>query len=91
MVKYYNSTPHSALKFRNYDNEDDQRKSIYYTPYQVHVNRDLEWRYIRMMMNKFLDIKKQQKYKGLLNYKPGNIILIHLDKGETQKKHEKRR
>ena len=44
-----------------------------------------------MMMNKLLDIKKQQSMKGLLSYKPGNIILIHLDKGKTQKKHEKRR
>ena len=95
MVKYYNNTPHRSLKFRNYNIDDttdnDKRKWIYYTPYQVYTNSDLEWRYIRMMMNKLLDIKKQQKSKGLLSYKPGNIILIHLDKGKTQKKHEKRR
>ena len=103
MVNFYNNTPHNSLRFRNYDYNEDElseyqgsglvppTKWIYYSPVQVQNNVDLEWRYIRMMKMKLRKINEKQKLKGLLNYKRGNIILIHLDKGKTQKKHEKRR
>ena len=68
-----------------------QSRWIYYTPNELQGNRELEWQYIRMMMNRLRDISKQQDYKGLLTYKSGNIILVHLDKGKTEKKHEKQR
>ena len=66
-----------------------QTKWIYYTPRQVQENVDLEWRYIRMMRSKLQTIKNKMSLKGLLSYSPGNIILIHLEKGKTKKKHEK--
>ena len=101
MVHFYNNTPHSALKFRNYryyedDDELDkymarEPKWIYYTPNQMQHNPDLEWQYIRQMKLKLRRIKEQQKLKGLLNYQPGNIILVHLDLGKGEKKHEKQR
>ena len=105
MVDFYNNTPHSGLRFRNYQYDtqiDDsgeyvgsglekpkQTKWIYYTPRQVQENVDLEWRYIRMMRSKLQTIKNKMSLKGLLSYSPGNIILIHLEKGKTKKKHEK--
>lgn len=101
MVNFYNNTPHNSLRFRNYDYNEDElseyqgsglippTKWIYYSPVQVQNNVDLEWKYIRMMKMKLRKINEKQKLKGLLNYKRGNIILIHLDRGKTQKKHEK--
>ena len=101
MVNFYNNTPHSSLKFKNYYYIDTDTysnsglipptKYVYYTPAQVQNNVDLEWRYIRMMRLKLRDINDKQKAKSLLSYKNGNIILVHIDKSKTQKKHEKRR
>ena len=99
MVEYYNNTPHSSLRFKNYmfnydeydSNLERPKQYIYYTPTQMQSNRELEWRYIRKMKLKLREINKNQFHKGLLSYKPWNIILVHLDKGKTQKKHEKRR
>ena len=90
MVNYYNDTPHRSLRFPNYDT-DSRKKWIYHTPAEMYRNQDLEWQYIRMMTNKLQSINRQQEYKGLLNYKTGNIILIHLDKGKTKKLFEKQR
>lgn len=101
MVNYYNNTPHRnlrfslanasrSLKFPKVDSRG-KKKWIYYTPQQLQNNIDLEWQYIRMMESKLLTIKKQQSFKGLLNYKTGNIILVHLDKGKTIKSFEKKR
>ena len=113
MVDLYNNTPHSGLRFKNYqydaqiDDEGNpitgdygeyvgsglekpkQTKWIYCTPNQVQHNIDLEWRYIRMMRSKLQTIKNKMSLKGLLSYSPGNIILIHLEKDKTKKKHEK--
>lgn len=100
MIDYYNNTPHISLRFKNYDYDSSefydkgltkQTKYIYYTPFQVQINPDLEWRYIRKMKLKLQDIKEEQRLKGLLSYKLGNIILVHLELDKTQKKHEKRR
>ena len=93
MIYYYNNTPHRSLKFTNYNQIDSASRSkyIYYTPNELQNDIDLEWIYIRKM--KMLLKRKQEelKLKGLLNYKKGNIILIHLDKGKILKKHEKQR
>lgn len=105
MVNYYNNTPHTGLRMKNYDYQDidmedyigsgvlapKQPKWIYYTPTQMQNDIDLEWQYIRMMRNKLQTIKEKQCLKGLLRYKRGNIILVHLDRGKTNIKHEKRR
>ena len=101
MVNFYNNTPHNSLRFRNfrYVDLDSYNKSglipptkyVYYTPAQMQNDLDLEWRYIRMMKLKLRDINNKQQSKSLLSYKYGNIILVHLDRGKTQKKHEKRR
>ncbi len=100
MVHYYNNTPHTSLKFRNYkyfgDVELDkylarEPKWIYYTPNQMQHNPDLEWQYIRQMKLVLRRIQDKQRMKGLLSYKPGNIIMIHLDFGKTEKRFEKQR
>ena len=98
MVLYYNNTPHRSLRLRNYNYTDEDEtevklpgKYIYYTPAQMQNNTDLEWRYIRMMRSKLQEIQQKQKHKGLLTYKKGNIILVHVDYGKTEKKFDKRR
>ena len=100
MVDYYNNTPHGSLRFKNIDYIDNEfydknlkrpSKWIYYTPSQMQNDIDLEWKYIRKMQMKLREIHEKQHFKGLLSYKKGNIILVHLDKSKTQKKHEKRR
>ncbi len=44
-----------------------------------------------MMRSKLQSIHKKQQHKGLLTYKKGNIILVHVDYGKTKKKFDKRR
>ena len=102
MVNYYNNTPHSSLRFKNFEynfiDEYDKEsrlvkpsKYIYYTPSQMQHDIELEWKYIRKMKMKLRDITEKQSLKGLLTYKPGNILLAHIDKEKITKKHEKRR
>lgn len=107
MVMYYNNTPHNSLRFKNpeynpFEDYDEyigsglepppkQNKWIYYTPYQMQNDIDLEWKYIRKMRNKLQDINNKLSLKGLLTYKRGNIILIHLDKNKGSKMFDKRR
>ena len=95
MVDYYNNTPHGSLRFKNIDYIDNKfydknlkrpSKWIYYTPSQMQNDIDLEWKYIRKMQMKLREIHEKQHFKGLLSYKKGNIILVHLDKSKTQKK-----
>ena len=66
-------------------------KYIYLTPYQMQSNPDIEWQYIRMMKSRMQEIKEKQRLKGLLSYRKGNIILIHLDYGKTKQRFDKRR
>ena len=101
-VEWYNNTPHASLRLLNplytsFDEETDeyldkrQSKYIYLTPQQMQDDRDLEWQYIRAKSMQLKEIQQKQRFKGLLSYKPKNIILIHTDYGKTEKKHEKRR
>ena len=76
IVNYYNNTYH---------------RSIDCTPAEMQNNPDLEYQYIRWCEQKLNYIINQQKLHGLLNYQPGNILLVHLDKGKTSNKFEKRR
>ena len=51
----------------------------------------MEYQYIRWCQQKLNYIINRQELHGLLNYQPGNILLVHLDKGKTSNKFEKRR
>jgi hypothetical protein len=53
LVDYYNNTYHRSIKM---------------TPLQMHTNIDLEWRYIRKMMEVSDNIKKEQSRFGLRSY-----------------------
>ena len=44
-----------------------------------------------MMKSRMQEIKEKQRLKGLLSYRKGNIILIHLDYGKTKQKFNKQR
>ena len=101
MVHYYNNTPHRSLQmpnpnYRINDIEYDQYlarepKWIYYTPNQMQHNPDLEWKYIRDCQRRLRRIKNNMQMDGLLNYRKGNILLIHYDTSKTEKKHVKQR
>ena len=76
LVDYYNNTVH---------------KSIGCTPAEMQTDPDIEYQYIRWCerkLNNVLDYQHQQK---LLEYQPGNILMVHIDNGKTSDKHEKRR
>jgi hypothetical protein len=65
-VEQYNNTPHAAFDYR-------------YTPAEVQANHELEQVFIRENQYRLDEINKLQHEAGLFNYKPGNILLIHLD------------
>jgi hypothetical protein len=50
---------------------------------------DKEWQYIRYCIEKLEIILQRQQY--LQGYKPGNILLVHLEFGRTPEKFEKPR
>ena len=103
MVEWYNNTPHMTLRLLNphykpfVDDECEEYltrrepKYIYLTPNQMQNDIDLEWKYIRAKTMELKDVLQQQRMKGLLSYRPGNILLAHIDYGKTQMKHDKRR
>ena len=76
LVSYYNDSYH---------------KSIGMTPREMQENEELEWEYIRKMDRKLNERLHKQAIEGLHNYKPGNVLLIHLDKSKTNMKFDKHR
>ena len=76
LVKYYNNTVH---------------KSIGCTPSEMQDNPEIEYQYIRWCERKLSEVIANQKRLGYLDYKPGNVLMVHIDKGKTSEKHEKRR
>ena len=76
LVDYYNNTIH---------------KSIGCTPAFMQEHPEVEYQYIRWCERKLTDIISNQKLLGYLDYKPGNVLMVHIDKGKTSEKHEKRR
>jgi hypothetical protein len=78
VVEIYNNTPHSA-----FDNK--------FTPLQVQKNADLEEYYIRENLSRLDEATMLQREAGFFNYKPGNMLLIHIPKAKTDKKFEKKR
>ena len=76
LVDYYNNTVH---------------KSIGCTPAFMQEHPDVEYQYIRWCERKLTEIIANEKRLGYLDYKPGNILMVHIDKGKTSEKHDKRR
>ena len=76
LVNYYNNTVH---------------KSIGCTPAFMQEHPDVEYQYIRWCERKLSEIIANQKRLGYLDYKPGNVLMIHIDKSKTSEKHDKRR
>ena len=61
---YYNHTPHKALRM--------YKKT--YTPHDLQHNVDLEWSFIRLKISELQDVRQNLQQRGLLSFKPGNIL-----------------
>ncbi|KAA6394595.1 MAG: hypothetical protein EZS28_009878 [Streblomastix strix] len=66
MVEIYNKTPH--LAFMNM-----------FTPKQVQYNRELEDKFMRQKQAQLEYVMIRQQQENLLNFKSGNILMIHAD------------
>ncbi|KAI5551547.1 hypothetical protein TVAGG3_0215730 [Trichomonas vaginalis G3] len=76
LVYYYNNTWHRTINMKPVEMKNDISK---------------EWEYIRKQMEKLNDVKREQINSGLMNFKQGDKVLIHLDYGKTDKSMTKRR
>ncbi|KAI5547604.1 hypothetical protein TVAGG3_0156800 [Trichomonas vaginalis G3] len=76
LVYYYNNTWHRTINMKPVEMKNDISK---------------EWEYIRKQMERLNDVKHEQINSGLMNFKQGNKVLIHLDYGKTNKSMTKRR
>jgi hypothetical protein len=74
----YNNTKHSAFNHK-------------FSPAEVQASHDLENVFIRENLYNLDEINKLQRDEGFFNYKPGNILLIHLDESKTDQKMAKKR
>jgi choline kinase len=78
VVEEYNNTPHSA-----FSNE--------FTPKEVQMHKDLEEIYIRENMKRLEEVKVMQEEAGFFLYKPGNILLVHVDNAKNERMLKKKR
>ncbi|KAI5507500.1 integrase core domain containing protein family, partial [Trichomonas vaginalis G3] len=76
LVYYYNNTWHRTINMKPVEMKNDISK---------------EWKYIRKQMERLNDVKCEQINSGLMNFKQGDKVLIHLDYGKTNKSMTKRR
>ena len=76
IVNYYNNTYHEGIKM---------------TPSEMMQDVEKEWEYIREKDEELKKVLRNQRSKGYLSYKPGNVLLVHTDLSKTEDKHEKRR
>ncbi|KAI5540228.1 hypothetical protein TVAGG3_0033300 [Trichomonas vaginalis G3] len=76
LVYYYNNTWHRTINMKPMEMKNDISK---------------EWEYIRKQMERLNVVKREQINSGLMNFKQGNKVLIHLDYGKTDKSMTKRR
>jgi hypothetical protein len=76
LVDDYNHTPHSAFYHL-------------FTPFQVQFTPDLERYFIKENEYRLENINERQEEAGLIDYKPRNILLIHLDFSKTGSKFTK--
>ena len=89
-IAYREITPEQLKQIVNYYNNTYHR-SIDCTPAEMQENPDLEYQYIRWCEQKLNQVLTLQDNYGLTKYEKGNILLVHLDKGKTHNKFEKRR
>ncbi|KAA6369210.1 MAG: hypothetical protein EZS28_035263, partial [Streblomastix strix] len=66
MVEIYNKTPHLAFMNR-------------FTPKQVQYDREIEGKFIRQKQAQLEQVMIRQQQQNLLNFKSGNILMIHAD------------
>jgi hypothetical protein len=78
MVDRYNSNLHAAFNYK-------------FTPKQVQMNPDLEEYFIRENLDRLAEAKTLQREAGFFDYRPGNVLLIHLDKSKTKEGFDKKR
>jgi hypothetical protein len=78
IIIVYNNTVHRAFKEK-------------FTPNDVQTDRNLELEYIKWCKIKLDQAEQKRLYGGLLDYQPGNILLIHLPLEKTKLKYNKRR
>jgi hypothetical protein len=71
IVSEYNNTPHNNFYGL-------------FTPFQIQFTRDLERYFIRENEYKLEKINEMQEKANLKDYKPGNILLIHLEFAKTK-------
>jgi len=76
LVYYYNNTWHRMINMK---------------PIEMHTNISKEWEYIRKQTEKLNEIKNEQMKHGLMNFKEGDKVMLHLDYGKTDKSMTKRR
>jgi hypothetical protein len=90
VVAKYNRTPHTAFISR-FAPKGGRGGTGAFSPLQVQLNPDLEEYFIRENMERLKEVRQLQYEAGFFNYKPGNILLIHLDKSKTQESFDKKR
>jgi hypothetical protein len=78
VVEAYNNRPHAA-----FDNR--------FTPLQVQSNPDLEEYFIREQLERLREVKELQRDAGFFDSRPGNVLLIHLNKAKTKDMFDKKR
>ena len=76
IVDYYNNTYHEGIKM---------------SPMEMMNDIEKEWEYIRQKDDELKEAIRKQREKGILSYKPGNVLLVHTDLSKTADKNEKRR
>jgi len=76
LVAYYNNTYH---------------RNIGMTPYEMAIDENLEWKYIRQKTAELSLARRKQFTTGILSYKPGDRLVVHLDYSKTTNKFIKRR
>jgi len=76
LVYYYNNTWHRMINMK---------------PIEMHTNISKEWEYIRKQTEKLNEIKTEQMKHGLMSFKEGDKVMLHLDYGKTDKSMTKRR
>jgi hypothetical protein len=55
------------------------------------MNKDLEEYFIREQLYRLEEVKKLQTEEGFYHYKPGNVLLVHIDNSKTIKRFAKKR
>ncbi|KAA6360555.1 MAG: hypothetical protein EZS28_043918, partial [Streblomastix strix] len=78
MVEIYNRTPQLAFMNR-------------FTPKQVQYNREIEGKFIRQKQAQLEQVMIRQQHENLLNFKSGNILMIHADYARLPIRFQKQR